>query len=253
MKIDQDVMEVLSGLAFDGDKARIEKQLDRKMYLKVNKILAALGGKWTRKAKAHVFPGSAEEIVDAAIVAGEVTTRRETGFFPTPKLLAEQLVAMADVQPGHTCLEPSAGTGRIVEALLGASPKLVVAVERDPEMREALQRYGGKVLVTEFPDFMSMPAPGGGYDRVVMNPPFVRSGMGDHLDHVWHAYRMLNNGGVLVSVLPSGVVFRQDRRHREFREWAKERGVIDGLPPLSFRESGTDVHTCTLKLEKRGD
>lgn len=257
MKIEQDVMEVLSDLTFDGDKARIEKQLDRKVYLKVNKVLSALGGKWTRKVKAHVFPADAAGIIDAAIVAGEVTTKREMGFFPTPSPLARQLVEMADVQPDHICLEPSAGRGRIIDAMMERRPKLVVAVERDEKMREMLRDdYGGALAVLLCSDFMDVRAPRekvegfSGYDRVVMNPPFLRSGKGDHLDHVRHAYGLLSDDGVLVSVLPNGVVFRQDRRHREFREWVNERGTIRDLPPLSFRESGTDVHTCVVRLER---
>ena len=30
-------------------------QLDRKTYLEVNKVLEALGGKWNKKHKAHIF------------------------------------------------------------------------------------------------------------------------------------------------------------------------------------------------------
>ena len=44
-------------LEVDGRHVRITKALDRKLYVEVNSALAAIGGKWVRGAKAHVFEG----------------------------------------------------------------------------------------------------------------------------------------------------------------------------------------------------
>ena len=38
-------------------------------------------------------------------------------FFPTPKSVAQDMVRMADIQPGIEVLEPSAGNGNIAEAI----------------------------------------------------------------------------------------------------------------------------------------
>ena len=137
MRVSTEVMRVLSGLLVDGCEARISEQLDRGQYIAVNKVLEACGGKWNRKAKAHIFPCDAATVLDAVIIAGEVTTAPDIGFFPTPAPLAAQIVEMAGVNSGEFVLEPSAGTGRIVDALLAAGAR-VTAVERDEKMRGEL-------------------------------------------------------------------------------------------------------------------
>lgn len=86
MKISDDVLGVLAMLAIDGSFVRIEQTLDRKLYLKVNKVLEACGGQWDRQAKAHLFDGDATARIDYAITTGEVTTDQDLGFFPTPAL-----------------------------------------------------------------------------------------------------------------------------------------------------------------------
>lgn len=46
---------VLSPSAVSGTLAFLPPNLDRKTYLEVNGALEAFGGKWNRKAGAHVF------------------------------------------------------------------------------------------------------------------------------------------------------------------------------------------------------
>jgi predicted RNA methylase len=252
MKITTDVLTVLSGLTFEGSQARIEAQLDRKLYEKVNKALEACGGKWNRKAKAHVFEGDAAELVDRVIVAGEFTTARDIGFFPTPVALATRLVKVAEIEDGNTVLEPSAGTGRLIDAALAVGPEVDVHfVERDWDMREGLRCRLKRATCIGAADFMDLNASAfkNAFDRVVMNPPFVKGPKGDHLDHVRHAYAMLRKGGILAAILPSGVRFREDRRHRDFRGWVTDiGGDIADLPEDSFKESGTSVNTCIVKV-----
>jgi hypothetical protein len=46
---DQEVLDVLRAMTCEGDLAVLNSgQLERKLYEKVNKVLAALGGKWNR-------------------------------------------------------------------------------------------------------------------------------------------------------------------------------------------------------------
>ena len=260
MKIKQAVLEVLSTMEFFGNEAKITTgQLDRKLYMEVNKVLESCGGKWNRKAKAHLFDGDAASLLDTAITIGEVTTNREIGFFETPPELARQLVGMAAVQSGYFCLEPSAGNGRIVTALVESGVKSLIACERDSHRREEIKHLFAQLvtqerivcgMTLEVDDFMSV-ALGEPVDRVVMNPPFTKVGRGDHLDHVRHAFKMLKSDGILVSVLPVSVEFRQDRRYREFRAWYEELGgELTPLPEDSFKNSGTGVRTCVLKITK---
>lgn len=267
MKIKDEVLAVLSAVECIDNEARIVAQLDRKLYVETNKVLEALGGKWNRKAKAHLFTGDAARLLDTVITTGEVTTAREIGFFETPAGLARELCAMADVREGHVCLEPSAGSGRIVKALAAYCPADIEMVEYDAER---CRRLASQVepLAARFPgvrftvcgiaeDFMDVTHralwSAQLVDRVVMNPPFCKVGKGDHLDHVRHAFEMLKPGGVLVSVLPVSVEFRQDRRHVAFREWYESLGgETQRLPEDAFKESGTGVRTLALRMSKGG-
>ena len=256
MQVSNDVLAVLSSLEIDGPFVKMAK-MERALYLKVDKVLEACGGKWDRRAKAHLFDGDAGERIEQVITLGEVTTAKDLGFFATPPELAEYLVELADVRPGHIVLEPSAGEGAIVDAILRREAGAWV-IERDATRRQKmLARLPENItLAVVSPptvgaeDFMEYD-PIEPFDRVVMNPPFCKVGLGDHLDHVHHAFGMLVPDGMLVSVMPAGVQFRQDKRHREFREWVVESGgAIQSLPAGSFKTSGTNVNTCVIRMRK---
>lgn len=255
MVVDQDVIEILADrLSYEyAGTARIEGALDRATYAKVNKVLVALGGKWSRSAKAHVFAyGNVRSAVERVVDAGCVTTAADLGFFETPPGLAQQLVELAGVEPGQRVLEPSAGTGRIVSALQHAGA-LVRAVEWDAGRRAHLRErvlVAGRDLLSDTADLMDLDAAEfpGEIDVAVMNPPFCEVGNGDHLDHVRRAVKLVAPGGVVVAVLPRGVAFRQDRRHAAFRAWVGERGTIADLPDDAFRGSGTMVRTVVVRL-----
>jgi predicted RNA methylase len=254
-KVDQNVLEVLSGLTVRGNLVTMSTQLDRKMYLKVNEVLAALGGKWERSMAAHVFDGNPQEALDNVIDTGEFVRDKDLGFFATPPELALKLVELAEVEEHMTVLEPSAGEGAIVAALrdVGAD---VWAYEIDRGRFDKLaKRFSGKSnVIMTLQDFMkATPGPlSVPFDRVVMNPPFCKVEGADHIHHVQRALSWLKPGGVLVSVLPASVSFRQDRRYREFRDWYKgHKGVLRDLPDGSFKASGTGVKTVVLKMEAK--
>lgn len=275
MKIDEQILAILQRLEITGSKVKITERLDRPTYQAVDKVLQALGGKWKRGDQAHVFAGSPIDAIDLAVATGDVITPRDEGFFETPGKLATELVRMASVRRGDVMLEPSAGLGALVFAALEAGAN-VIAIERNEARRTKLSHLLG--LFTARPMLGDHAAPQGTqamvlpvddymkflgeacipYNRVAMNPPFCRVGDGNHLDHVRKAYDGLDgswdpSGGVLAAILPSGVMERQDARHKDFRSWANRHGgEFAALPPKSFHESGTDVNTVTLRMTKRG-
>lgn len=264
MILDQQTLVILSQLAIADNTVRIVEQLDRKAYTNVNAVLETLGGKWNRKAKAHLFPPEVEieEAVAAVITTGEVDTirdqRKRLGWFPTPEPVAAQLFELADISsPRHPgtlgremqVLEPSAGEGHLVKHVGQHSRTArITAIELDPARAAALRL----VCTTIEADFLDVkPSDLPPQDRVVMNPPFCKSGKGDHLDHVQHAMGFLRPGGRLVSVLPSSARFNQNKRHEAFRAWAGEHGAAwHDLPPFSFKASGTGVNATVLVLGK---
>lgn len=255
MKLPQDVLQALSGAETDGSALRLVAQLDRALYVKVNKALEAVGGKWNRKAKAHLFDGDAADRIEEVLLTGEVTTARDIGFFPTPPEIGAVLCRAALIGPGMTVLEPSAGKGDLAQAILRACPSVrLTLVERDERLAtHTADRFGGDERVSVVHrDFFSWQA-AGALDRIVMNPPFLRErtadGVRTHLDHVRRAFGMLCEGGRLVSVLPASVAFRDDRSHVTFRDWAERYGgEVLPLPAEAFKASGTSVQTVFLTM-----
>ncbi len=256
MKISQDVMVVLSTIETKGLEVRITEQLDRKFYTKTNKVLEALGGKWNRRAKAHIFPSDASVLIEGAILTGEVTTAKDIGFFPTPLEIGRLLVSMADLRPGLVVLEPSAGRGDLIEAIREHLPAIrrpvsVIAIEREKVLADEIRKRFPQGVGVHTRDFLDGTNPDVLVDRVIMNPPFIRENGLDHLDHVRAAHDLLRGGGILVSVLPKSVDFREDRRHRRFREWFKGHGGLTvDLPERAFAPSGTNVCTVALVMSK---
>lgn len=230
----------------------------------VKAVFEALGAQWkTGKPKGgFVFPSDAdsEEILAAAVESGEILDAKLVGFFETPSVLASKLVAIAldkfplRARDSIRALEPSAGKGRIVKAMIDAGIVHIRAVELLGENGSALIRnrdthvFAGDVAIM-IADFLGMTPPktADRVDIVVMNPPFKGQAA---IDHILHAFKFLAPKGRLVSVADAGVKFRENEKAEAFRKFIREHhGAIIDLKPNSFRESGTDVNTVTVIVD----
>ncbi len=242
MRVDDAVLEVLSRADTNGNALTLIGQLDRAMYTKVNKVLEAAGGKWDRKAKAHLFDKEARERVDEIILTGEVEVPKdEFNYFPSPSAVVSRLVELADPS-GLLVLEPSAGQGAIACACVDAGAA-VDCIELMEENHQALLRAGLMKVTTA--DFLSV-TPEPKYDRVVMNPPFAKQ---QDIKHVLHALKFLKPDGLLVSVMASSVTFRDNKLTQDFRDLIRERGGdIEALPEAAFKASGTMVRTVIVTI-----
>jgi predicted RNA methylase len=253
VRIANDVLAVLSRCEASGCKLALPGQLERRDYLAVNKVIEAAGGKWDRRAKAHLFADPAEPIIETILLTGEVVSRKqELQFFETPPEVVERLLSVAFLDGGMDVLEPSAGRGAIAaEAwLAGANVDCVEIDERNCRALRAPEPEGGFARSVWHMDFLLYPAPGtvcpGGYDRVLMNPPFTRQ---QDIAHVMHALEFLKPGGLLVSVMSLGTTFRHDRVTQDFQALVKERGgQFEPLPDDAFKVSGTGVKTVIVAI-----
>ena len=242
MKINNDVLAVLSQAIVIGNAVTLTGQLDRKLYVKTNEVLEAAGGKWNRKAKAHLFDGDATEIIEQIILTGEITVPQDFGYFPTPGPVVNRLMELAEIEPGMLVLEPSAGQGAIAKEV--AKIARVDCVELLPQNAEILMNENiyRTVAIGNFLETYLHPV----YDRIIMNPPFERQA---DIKHVQHALKFLKPGGRLVSVMSAGVTFRENSLTREFRDLVNSRGgKIEALPEGSFKASGTGVHTVIVTI-----
>lgn len=175
-----------------------------------------------------------------------VTVSVAPQLFPTPKHLAARMVDMANVHSFDQVLEPSAGTGRILDELAPIYNSNVTAIEIDHGMcRNLMSRKGVKVHCSDFLDVT--PSQIGTFDVILMNPPFAKNA---DINHVTHAFKFLNEGGTLVAIMGEGAFFRIDKKANAFRELLNEHGYSEKLEQGTFKESGTMVNTRIIVMEK---
>ena len=246
MNVAQDVLSVLLAARFDGPSLLLQGDLDRSLYTSVAKVIEAAGGRWNKKAKAHLFEGPAQDAIEPVLLTGTVTSaKRAFGAFFTPPAIAEIVIARAGLEAGMLVLEPSAGRGALAAPALLAGCR-VVCVEIDKRNADILCSTGFAGVVQA--DFLEQPA-WENFDRVVMNPPFANRA---DIHHVSHAVRFLKPAGCLVAIMSAGVMFRMDLLAANFRQSvASWGGSIEPLPDEAFKESGTSVRTCLVTIEKR--
>lgn len=255
MNIKQNILEIIEqGETKDNLFYLPNCKLDRKTYLEVNKVLEYLGGKWNRKFKAHLFESSISDAIDDILLTGMVTDKKkEFQFFETPQDIVGQLIELAEIDPEHKCLEPSAGQGIIAEALRKIVNKNLTCVELMPENVAVLISKGFQVQAGDFLKYEYIPSFVSDcafilYDRIVMNPPFTKQ---QDLLHVEKALICLKSGGILVSVMSAGVMFRKNKRTLSFWEKVnKHKYEVIELPKGAFKLSGAMVNTIILKITK---
>jgi hypothetical protein len=253
-QLSPEVKAVLSRCAVSGNEVRLpEGRLERPLYDAVNEALEALGGKWNRKAKAHVFASDPTEALAQVLDDGafQKAPKDAFEFFPTPENLADCVAREAKVELCHNVLEPSAGDGALIRAVRRLAPHAaIVAVEIDARHRAAIEESGAALCLGDFlsAETLQRLEPYGRFDRVVMNPPFSK---GQDIDHVWQAWGLLRPGGRLIAIMSGGTTFRSDRKATAFRaELVEPHGRVEELPEGSFKESGTGVRTVLVVLDK---
>ncbi|MBX3579892.1 MAG: DUF853 family protein [Rhizobiaceae bacterium] len=196
--------------------------------------------------------GEAFEAMRQTLASGGVQVVTAKDLFLTPVNLAARVIDAAGLRTGDRILEPSAGTGRLIDAA-GGSPWAwsgeLVAVESNRSLADALtKKYEPEQVRVRHGDFLEIgPAELRQFDRIIMNPPFSR---GDDIRHVTHALRFLAEGGRLVAIMSAGVMFRQERAATEFRALVENRGgTIEPLPDDAFKEAGTSVRTVLVTID----
>lgn len=161
-------------------------------------------------------------------------------LFPTPPDLAARMVELAEIEAGHSVLEPSAGTGAILAAMPNVRPSgYVTTVEINQHLASALEEIADQTICG---DFLEQNGNLGKFDRILMNPPFVN---GADIKHITHATNMLKPGGRLVAICANGP--RQQATLKPLAE--NSGGWWEELPAGTFAEQGTNVNTALLVIE----
>ncbi len=245
MKIREEILKILDACEIKGDTVFLpQMQLDRKVYLEVNKHLEHLGGKWNRKAKGHIFDSDPADSFENMFLTGETTDfKKEFQFFETPPELAKKMVEMAEIKKTDGILEPSAGTGAIAKEI---KEGYLYCNEINPNMANFLANDMN--FRTSCADFLKT-SNKYIYDKIIMNPPFTKQ---QDIYHILQAYSLLKSGGILVSIVSEGSFFRENKKSIIFREFLKHaKAEIIKNPEGTFKASGTMVSTRIIKIRKQ--
>lgn len=172
---------------------------DKAVRTKSREVLKSIGGVPMMRGKhgnieIWEFDYDPSRVIGEIVASGCIPDQKSHQFYPTPEKLARLAVELAEIETGHTCLEPSAGQGGLADFM----PKeQTVCVEISKLHCEILKAKEYKEINQDFLKFEQEQC----YDRIVMNPPFSE---GRWQAHVEHAAGMVKTGGRLVAILPAG-------------------------------------------------
>lgn len=220
-------------------------QLDRSTYDEVNKVLIALGAKWNKKAKGHVFDYDISEELSRVIRTGVVTDwKKSTDFFYTPDNVVNEMLGLVPkpCAGDFSVLEPSAGQGHILDLLKYNFPNVDIhCIEKNPMHCERLKEKGYSPINDDFLNVTPFKV-----DVVLMNPPFS-----EEIEHIKHAYDFVEEDGILITIASAMILDKSMKKNKEFKEWFNSLDSYDyPLPANSFKESGTNVNSKMLVFHK---
>jgi len=220
-------------------------QLERNEYMDIKKEIEKIGGKWKGgKTSAFVFPQNPKSKLDKILKGDKINLKQDYQFFETPKEIVYKLIELAEIEPQHTLLEPSAGQGTIIEELNLISEEQVYFYEA---MDDNLCIMLDKNLKSYYlgSDFLQNKKK---FDRIIANPPFKNN---QDIDHLIKMYNSLNKNGILVCITSSFWVEGKQQKQSYFRNWIKQvNAKIIDVPEGSFKSSGTSVSTKIIKIRK---
>ncbi|OFY43972.1 MAG: hypothetical protein A2X18_07535 [Bacteroidetes bacterium GWF2_40_14] len=242
-----DKQQILQQCTISGNIVKLpEIQLDRKLYQEVAKALELIGGKWKGgKTAGFVFQEDPTELLEQIANGENRNIKKEYQFFATPSDIADWLVELAQIKSDDIILEPSAGQGAIIEAILRTNPQAsVFAIELMDTNSIILNRKG---FNHEKGDFLAIPNQPV-YDKIIANPPFSKN---QDIDHIRRMYDLLKFGGRIVSVASKHWQFASGKKETEFRYWLSNMGAtVHEISEGSFKDSGTMVASCIIIIDK---
>jgi hypothetical protein len=198
-------------------------------------VLEAIGG--VRIKEGFQFDYDPATVIDEIVASGCVPDTLSHQFYPTPDELADEVVALAEIGEGHSCLEPSAGSGALAKRL----PKeRTTCVEVAGVRCEILRALGLEVHQADFIEWSERAAGAATlFDRIVANPPFSQ---GRAEAHLVAAATVLRPGGRLVCILPASM---QGKDLCLPGTWS-----VRWAPPRTTNFPGTSVRVAVLVADR---
>lgn len=246
--------DVLSQCRVEGVVIKLpDIQLDRSLYVQVKKSLEQIGGVWKGgKIAGFVFKTDPTDLLQQVANGENRNLKKEFQFFETPDDVADWLISLADINDSvKIILEPSAGHGAIIKALLRAGyDGFINCFEIQESNKLVLANLKVEKLFFVGNDFLVDHTNGDilCYDRIIANPPFSKN---QDIDHIQHMYACLKQGGKLVSIASKHWQLSQNKKETAFRHWLKEvNAEVHEIDAGKFKKSGTMVSTVAIVINK---
>ena len=224
-------------------------QLNKKSYATVKQWVEEAGGKWTGgKVQGFTFDFDATRVASVLMQGKRCNLQQDFQFFATPPEVADWLVSLAgDFSPDCKVLEPSAGTGAIIDAIHRVQPDVVVdCYELMPENKEKLSKLDHIRLLGD--DFTQAEHPSE-YDLIVANPPFSKN---QDIRHVMQMYHDLKPGGTMAAITSRHWQQASEKACKDFRAFLEEVSAqVYEIEEGAFKKSGTGVGTIAIVINKR--
>lgn len=163
-------------------------------------IFRALGGKRNSSTSLwYNFDYNPELIFEHLFINGSLPDQETHQFYATLDDVRYKATSYAEISPGHSVLDSSAGFGDLLALLPGDVS--VTAVDIHPAATAVLRAKGYTTIQSDFLTMTSSDIPL--FDRVLINPPFS---LNRWKYHVKHSLSFVKPGGKLVAVLPASAM-----------------------------------------------
>ena len=167
-------------------------------------------------------------------------------FYPTPQSVLELMLAGENVED-KIILEPSAGSGNIVDYCYNAGAKQVLACEIEEELRTILK---SKCKLIDY-DFLNVSSDKISHvDFIIMNPPFSADE-----EHILHAYSIAPSGCTIIALCNAETIENaHTRKRRMLGQIVKDNGVyLNTGSSFEDAERSTMCEIGLIKLFKPKD
>ncbi len=233
----------------------MNKQLSREQYETLKHYFDLIEGEYKTSGKKFVFKTNPKPFINAYIATGIMPIKNPTAFFPTPLGIVEDMIRISsfdclptdkEYQSKYKVLEPSGGVGGISDEIRKVAPYAQLdVIELLDVNQEVLRQKGYDPICMDFMNYNTDYSTK--YDYVLMNPPYQGK---TFIKHIKHAYKMLNDRGILAAVIPTSFLTQDDKLSTWLYEKVTQLGEIYHNPKGSFKEQGTMVDTCIIYINK---
>jgi SAM-dependent methyltransferase len=165
----------------------------------------------------------------------------------TREIVVEQMLTNTRFSDGNSILEPSAGSGDLVEGIIKYADGIDISIdviELNRELRNTLKSKGFNVVGEDFLKFNTDKR----YDYIIACPTYK-----DNVDlqHIMHMYGFLKSGGQIISLTHPVWTVKNSDLQVEFRKWlADKKYSLKMLVDNSYVEDYRTQPSMIIKIIK---